>query len=225
MGSRNVGGYVSTIDSSAHQQFDSLKRMRFLLGGSLHTDALAMIDSILPNTKLRSTLVYRWIQTSYHASQSIHVNLENRFFAVKKDLVDHLDKQICKVGLYLMHHKHTISPDPFWLCKANEVTDPWVSNKDRLDALCASLHLGDVVFAAKEVVDQIHEKKSEFSAKELTPFIEKSLPQYLALLPLAPAAFKTQITTTFQDLHTSILSDNPDVACKHLLALQNIIRS
>ncbi len=203
--------------NSIDRQFDFLKRMRFLLGGSVHTDAFAIVDSILKETKLDSNLVYTWMKESYQNSQSNHISLENRFVEIKKDFIDHLDQQICRVGLYLMNQNKNIPIDSFWFSKASEVTDPWLSSsKNKLDSLRASLHINDILFAAKEILDKMAEKRTEFVEKELSVFIENSLPQYLLILPDATDEFKTKTMNLFNDLRTSIISGNTDLAHKQL---------
>ncbi len=199
--------------ASIKHQFIFLKKMRFLLGGGVHTDAFAIIDSIRNETRLNSHLTYTWLKDSYQNSQSKRIELDCRFHEVKKSLVNHLDKRICKLGLYLLNHN--TPSEAFWISKKNEVQDLWMSI-----SLPASLHVSDVLFNAQQFLNNINEKSEDFVKHELNPFIEKSLPLYLSLLPDITEEFKLNLIDSFESLKISISLGNADLARTQLLSIQ-----
>lgn len=195
-------------------QIDWLTKMNILLeDDNFNLDTACRIKNFYAKTHLQSRVVFDWLATSH--KQAILRLSDSRFLQVRQDLTAHLDQRIRTLSLYILNERGAdklVSPS-----EDNKIkSDRWRSNRNgdesyNVRLLEASLHVSDILFACKEVIEQICEANKNFTDKELSPFVEESLPQYLQMLSdlsNASEEFISELQGNFRKLTDLIASED-----------------
>ena len=218
----------TTVNLSFRTQFNYLKRMRNLLNDEIQFSSLDRIDGFSGETKLYSFFVYNWIKNTYAESTKNKRSPQEKFSIINKNFIDYLDKRICKLGAYLLSHRIEVRLDNSWVSKATAVEDVWLKpidnkNPNSQNLLKASMRTGDVLFACETALNQLPEKVGRVNKKELIPFIENFLPNYLSLLPEEDHLLKQGLTESFERLKNSMTASSLDCARSELLAIRKTL--
>ncbi len=210
-------------------QFHCLRNARNLMNEEIQLNNLAMIDNCFSKANLTSKFTYTWIKKTYKHSIANRCSLPENFSKINQSFIHHLDRHVCKLGVYLFIHKVEVILENSWIGKLKEIKDVWLANiqngfEGSGDLLSASMHVDDILFGCEAILVEHLENGQEFIERELTPFIEEKFPHYLSILPEQEDKLKEDLTQQFKDLKDFISKGQISLAKEKLSLIQQFIK-
>ncbi|CAF24695.1 hypothetical protein [Candidatus Protochlamydia amoebophila] len=192
----------------------------------LNLDHLDIIDSYIGRTKLKTTFIYEWLKE--HRNLAMQESTHPKFYIIKQDFANHLDKRIATLKFYL-----SVQDKKFQECiqKGISSNELWQENSKKentneVDLLNISMQIQDLLFTCEEVITYLTPQAKDLTKKEINPFIEKSLPVYLNLLPTTFSSdLKEDIQKNFKKLEELIVEEDFEKAKDQLAKTKEQIKA
>jgi hypothetical protein len=206
-----------------HAEFNYLRQMKNLLSNDIQLNNLSRINNFSKETGLSSFFIYKWIEDEYRRSVDCKTPLQEKFSKINQQFIEHLDRRICKLALYLLLHNVKVDRSAF--SRINEIQDLWIGRiqKDsprKEELLYLSLHMQDILFACETIIKEIPETTKSFLQNELNPFVDRNLSAHLEFLSEEQSS---KIASCFKDLTEAMNAGQSDVAKKELSTLHELV--
>nr|WP_166155095.1 hypothetical protein [Neochlamydia sp. AcF84]NGY94703.1 hypothetical protein [Neochlamydia sp. AcF84] len=203
--------------NTLQSQLNLLTKMKNTLNDEFNLDHLDIINCYFKKTSLKSSVVYKWLENARR--QAITHSTDSKFPIVRRDFTTYLDKRIATFQACILKEpkkNSALLPD-IWRAKFVE------SSYNQTILLTASMHVQDLLFACHEIIKYLNLHSNPWMKKELTPFIDESLPTYLDLLPNLSDQLKCDIHASFEELKNLMIQEDFRKAEAQLNLIQNRI--